>query len=196
MILNPRRKIDGIADSKQLDGEEREELSVLIKQRSIAWSVAWADVAEIDSLNILQATFLAMRRALCGLRVAPVRIQVDGNRAPSVLGIGFTCNVETIVQGDALVECIGAASIIAKTTRDQMMCRLHEIYPDYGFAGHKGYGTPAHYRALDRHGPCPIHRRSFGPVREAYEREGSESFAFSFTGAELDEESQFATSEE
>ncbi|HTE43253.1 MAG TPA: ribonuclease HII [Steroidobacteraceae bacterium] len=171
VILDPRRPIRGIDDSKVLTDAEREALAARIRERAIAWSVAWADAEEIDSINILQATFLAMRRALCGLRIAPAHVQIDGNRAPSMLGLGHgmdrRCRLETIVEGDARIKSIGAASILAKTTRDAMMRELDIIYPGYGFAAHKGYAVPAHYRALDKLGPCVIHRMSFEPVRAA-----------------------------
>jgi ribonuclease HII len=129
--------------------------------------VAWADPEEIDRINILQATFLAMRRALGGLQVVPTHIQVDGNRAPSIAELSWTCSMETIVKGDAKIPAIGAASILAKTTRDAMLVELDAIYPGYGFAGHKGYPTAAHCAALDRLGPSPVHRMSFGPVKLA-----------------------------
>jgi ribonuclease HII len=121
-------------------------------------------------LNILEATHLAMRRALIGLRIAPAHVQIDGNRCPSFAGLSLDCSWEAIIDGDALRVCIGAASILAKVTRDQMMRDLDRIYPQYGFAVHKGYGTPAHYDVLDAVGPSPIHRRSFEPVRIAAER--------------------------
>jgi len=175
VILNPKRRIRGIDDSKALTAEERTELAVKIRTHAIAWSVAWADAAEIDSLNILQATFLAMRRAVCGLHVAPHHVQIDGNSAPSFAGLRHDweaeCSFETIVQGDALVDAIGAASILAKTTRDAMMVELDAIFPQYGFASHKGYAVPGHYRALEAHGPCVQHRRSFEPVRLAGKRD-------------------------
>jgi ribonuclease HII len=171
VILNPTRPIEGIGDSKALTERQRDGLAVLIREHSLAWSVAWADAAEIDVLNILQATFLAMRRALCGLRVSPSHVQIDGNRAPSLVGLGMRCHVETIVKGDASVASIGAASILAKTVRDAMMVRLDEIYPGYGHASHKGYPTPAHYAALERLGPSPIHRMSFEPVRKCVTRD-------------------------
>jgi len=173
VILDPRRRIRGIKDSKQLEAEEREELAVKIRNGALAWSVAWADVEEIDCLNILQATHLAMRRALIGLRIHPGHVQVDGNLCPSFLGLPMKCSYEAIIDGDALRVCIGAASILAKVTRDRMMVGLDTIYPNYGFASHKGYSTPQHYEALERHGPTPIHRRSFEPVRLAHERLGS-----------------------
>ena len=172
VILDPRRRIRGIKDSKQLEAEEREELAIKIRNSALAWSVAWADVEEIDCLNILQATHLAMRRALIGLRIHPGHVQVDGNLCPSFLGLPMKCSYEAIVDGDALRVCIGAASILAKVTRDRMMVGLDAVFPDYGFASHKGYSTPQHYEALDRFGPTPIHRRSFEPVRLAHERLG------------------------
>lgn len=171
VILDPRRRIRGIRDSKVLQAEERETLAIKIRGTALAWSVAWADVEEIDCLNILQATHLAMRRALIGLRIHPGHVQVDGNLCPSFLGLPMKCSFEAIIDGDALRTCIGAASILAKVTRDRMMVGLHGVYPDYGFDSHKGYSTPQHYEALDRHGPTPIHRRSFEPVRVAYERQ-------------------------
>jgi ribonuclease HII len=171
VILDPRRRIRGIKDSKQLEAEEREELSVKIRNSALAWSVAWADVEEIDCLNILQATHLAMRRALIGLRIHPGHVQIDGNLCPSFAGLPMKCSYEAIVDGDALRVCIGAASILAKVTRDRMMVGLDAIFPNYGFASHKGYSTPQHYEALERHGPTSIHRRSFEPVRLAHERQ-------------------------
>lgn len=170
VILDPRRRIRGIRDSKVVEAEEREELAIKIRGSALAWSVAWADVEEIDCLNILQASHLAMRRALLGLRIHPGHVQVDGNLCPSFNGLPMKCSFEAIVDGDALRTCIGAASILAKVTRDRMMVDLHAVYPNYGFDSHKGYSTPQHYEALDRHGPTPIHRRSFEPVRLAYER--------------------------
>ena len=170
VILDPKRRIRGINDSKQLEAEEREALYIKIRGAALAWSVAWADVEEIDCHNILQATHLAMRRALIGLHIHPGHVQVDGNLCPSFVGLPMKCSYEAIIDGDALRTCIGAASIIAKVTRDRMMCELDSIYPDYGFASHKGYSTPQHYEALDRHGPTRVHRRSFEPVRLACER--------------------------
>lgn len=164
VILDPRKRIRGIRDSKLIDPAERTELAVKIRRNAIAWSVAWADVAEIDAHNILQATWLAMRRALCGLRIQPAHVQIDGNRCPSFADLPLKCTYEAIVDGDALRTCIGAASILAKVTRDEMMVRLDALFPQYGFASHKGYSTPQHYEALDKAGPCPIHRRSFMPV--------------------------------
>lgn len=170
VILDPRRRIRGIRDSKLLEPQERAELSVKIRRAALAWSVAWADVEEIDTLNILEATHLAMRRALIGLRVQPAHVQIDGNRCPSFAELPLRCSFEAIIEGDALRSCIGAASILAKVARDRMMVGLDAIYPNYGFASHKGYSTPQHYEALDRFGPTPIHRRSFEPVRLAAAR--------------------------
>lgn len=167
VILDPRRRVRGIRDSKLIEPQERSELSVKIRRAALAWSVAWADVEEIDTLNILEATHLAMRRALIGLRICPAHVQIDGNRCPSFAALPLDCTFEAIIDGDALRTCIGAASILAKVTRDEMMIGLDAIYPQYGFASHKGYSTPQHYEALDRHGPTPIHRRSFEPVRLA-----------------------------
>lgn len=167
VILDPRRRVRGIRDSKVIEPQERTELAIKIRRSAVAWSVAWADVAEIDTLNILQATYLAMRRALIGLPVHPAHVQIDGNRCPSFAGLPLECSFEAIVDGDARRLCIGAASILAKVTRDQMMIGLDAIYPQYGFASHKGYCTPEHCAALDKYGPSPIHRRSFEPVRVA-----------------------------
>lgn len=167
VILDPRRRIRGIRDSKVIEAEEREELAIKIRGGAVAWSVAWADVAEIDTHNILQATYLAMRRALLGLRVRPAHVQIDGDRCPSFIGLSLECSFEAIVDGDARRVCIGAASILAKTTRDAMMVGLDTLYPQYGFRQHKGYATPEHCAALEKYGPSPIHRRSFEPVRLA-----------------------------
>jgi ribonuclease HII len=167
VILDPRKRIRGIRDSKVIEPQERTELAIKIKSSAIAWSVAWADVEEIDNINILQATYLAMRRALLGLRVRPAHVQIDGDRCPSFVGLSLECSFEAIVDGDARRICIGAASILAKTTRDAMMVGLDALYPQYGFASHKGYSTPEHFAALEKYGPSPIHRRSFEPVRIA-----------------------------
>jgi ribonuclease HII len=170
VILDPKKRIRGVRDSKLLDPAERETLAIKIRAHALAWSVAWADVEEIDTLNILEATHLAMRRALIGLRICPAHVQIDGNRCPSFAGLSLDCSFEAIIDGDALRVCIGAASILAKTTRDAMMRDLDRIYPQYGFAIHKGYGTPAHYAVLESVGPSPIHRRSFAPVRDLAQR--------------------------
>ena len=168
VILDPRRVPEGLADSKALSGARRRALASVIRERALAWSVAWADPAEIDAVNILQATFLAMGRAVAGLRIRPDHVQVDGNGCPRLT----TCTVEAIVRGDASVPAISAASILAKVHRDAWMARLHERWPVYGFDRHKGYGTGAHMAALRSNGPCAIHRWSFRPVRAAAEASG------------------------
>lgn len=165
VILNPRRRIAGLADSKTLSASERERLALLIRARAVAWSVAWADRDEIDCLNILEATLLAMRRALLALPVPPSHVQVDGNRCPCVADLALGCTLEAIVDGDARVAAISAASILAKTHRDSMMCSLDGCYPGFELARHKGYGTPAHLSALRRRAASPLHRRSFSPLR-------------------------------
>ncbi|MGH8208290.1 MAG: ribonuclease HII [Steroidobacteraceae bacterium] len=169
VILHPRRRIDGLADSKVLPPEERERLAPLIRTRALAWAVAWADRDEIDSLNILGATFLAMRRALLGLPVCPTHIQIDGNQLPRIDDLQLGCTVEAIIEGDASVAAISAASILAKTCRDAMMQALDRSYPGFHLSVHKGYGTPAHLEALRARQPSPLHRRSFSPVRVALE---------------------------
>jgi ribonuclease HII len=161
VILDPGRPIDGLADSKVLSAPRREELALQIRETALAWCVAHASVDEIDTLNILRATLLAMQRAVRGLGVKPGLALVDGNQAPRL-----SCGVKTVVQGDALVPSISAASILAKTARDADLVRLHGIYPHYGFDQHKGYGTLMHLERLREHGPCPEHRRSFSPVRD------------------------------
>jgi ribonuclease HII len=170
VIFAPQRRPAGLRDSKILNEATRERLALEIRAQALCWSVAWADREEIDALNILRATMLAMRRALLGLAIGPNHILVDGNRCPDLGGCGLKCSMEAIVGGDALREEISAASILAKTARDAAMRRLDAIYPAYGFAGHKGYGTAAHREALGSNGPCPIHRRSFAPVRACLER--------------------------
>lgn len=165
VILDPRRRIRGIADSKVLAAEAREELELKIKDRSIAWGLGWADAAEIDAINILQATMLAMRRAMLALRCHPAHVIVDGDRCPSLAGLSIDCTIEAVIAGDASVTCVGAASILAKTARDRHMCELAGRFPGYGFEHHKGYGTPEHLAALRRLGPSPVHRRSFAPVQ-------------------------------
>lgn len=159
VILDPAHPIAGLADSKKLSEKRREALEIQIKQYALAWHVAWADAREIDEINILQATMLAMRRAVEGLKLTPTRVEVDGNRCPKL-----AVPVSAIVKGDAKVAAISAASILAKTARDAAMRELHARYPMYGIDQHKGYPTAAHLAALASHGPCPEHRRSFGPV--------------------------------
>jgi ribonuclease HII len=161
VILDPDWHIDGLADSKVLSAARREELAGQIRRHALAWAVASASVAEIDALNILQASLLAMRRAVELLKIAPHEVLVDGNRCPS---IGYP--VRAIVKGDSKIPAISAASILAKTSRDAEMLRLHQLYPQYGLDRHKGYPTAAHLAALERHGVLEIHRRSFAPVRK------------------------------
>ncbi len=160
VILDPARPIVGLADSKRLSPGRRAMLEIEIQDRALAWAVAWADLAEIDSLNILHAALLAMRRAVAALGLAPDLVLVDGNRCPD-----FGCPAQAIVRGDASVAVISAASILAKEARDRELVRLDDLYPGYGLAKHKGYPTAGHIAALGRLGPSPIHRRSFGPVR-------------------------------
>lgn len=167
VILDPERPIPGLADSKKLTANRREELASEIRGRALSWSVAWADTAEIDALNILAATMLAMRRAILGLSVTPFKVEIDGNRLPDLTFGGLIIIGEAIIGGDAKVASISAASIIAKTTRDRIMIDIDDLYPVYEFARHKGYGTEVHRQRLQRHGPCEQHRRSFAPVRLA-----------------------------
>lgn len=162
VILDPSRPIVGLADSKKLSEKRRERLFDEILEKSLAWCVAQASVAEIDRLNILHATMLAMQRAVEGLGVAPTFALVDGNRLPK-----WTVPAQAIVKGDATEPAISAASILAKVSRDRDCLRLDAEFPAYGFAVHKGYPTAAHLQALERHGPTPHHRLSFGPVRRA-----------------------------
>ena len=167
VILDPERPIPGLADSKKLTAKRREELASKIRVRALSWSVAWADAADIDALNILAATMLAMRRAILGLSVMPFKVEIDGNRLPDLTFGGLIITGEAIIGGDAKVASISAASIIAKTTRDRIMIDIDDLYPVYEFARHKGYGTEVHRQRLQRHGPCEQHRRSFAPVRLA-----------------------------
>ena len=160
VILDPRKRITGLADSKVLSPRQREELSLEIRSRAIGWSVASASVEEIDALNILQASLLAMRRAIEQLALAPDRVLVDGRHRPQV-----AFPVRAVVDGDARIKAISAASILAKVSRDAEMVALHRVHPQYGFDRHKGYGTAEHLSALRAHGVSIVHRRSFEPVR-------------------------------
>lgn len=162
VILDPARPIVGLADSKTLGAARREALDAQIRERALAFSVVEIGVADIDRLNILQATLLGMARALAALAPAPQLALIDGNRLPGDL----CCAARAIVDGDATEPVIGAASILAKVARDRILCELDAIHPGYGFARHKGYPTAAHVAALQRLGPCPEHRRSFAPVRD------------------------------
>ena len=161
VVLDPFITIDGLADSKALSRQQREALSGEIKARALAWSVGIADVGEIDRINILQASMVAMQRAVQGLSCPVDHVIVDGNRAPV-----FDCPADWLVKGDGKLDAIKAASIIAKVARDAEMRALDQIYPDYGFARHKGYPTPDHLKALRRLGPCPVHRMSFEPCKK------------------------------
>ena len=167
VILRPGDMIEGLADSKKLSATRRTTLAHEIRNRSLSWSVAWAAPSEIDSINILAATMLAMRRAIGGLTVMPHGVRVDGNRLPDLTFDDVKLEGEAIVGGDGKVPEISAASIIAKTTRVGIMEFLDRIHPEYEFARHKGYGTEIHCRHLKEHGPCEQHRQSFAPVREA-----------------------------
>ena len=164
VILDPLRPIEGLDDSKKLTERARERLAVLIRERALAWAVAEANVEEIDRLNILHATMLAMQRAVSALAHVPDLVRVDGNRCPPM---AIRC--EAVVRGDATVPAIAAASILAKTMRDAQMIALDARHPAYGFARHKGYPTAAHFAALRRHGVIDCYRRSFGPVRDLLE---------------------------
>jgi ribonuclease HII len=161
VILDAQRPIRGLRDSKLLNEQQRDDLAAQIRVRAVAWAVGQADVQEIDRINILQATMLAMRRAFERLSVAPAEAWIDGDRCPP-LG----CAMRAIVKGDRDVAVISAASILAKTARDAMLVELDGHYPHYGFAHNRGYGTPEHLAALQKHGPCPAHRRSFAPVAQ------------------------------
>ena len=161
VILDDANPIAGLADSKKLSEKQRDALAPIIRERALAWSVAYANVEEIDRLNILQATLLAMKRAVEGLSLQPQQVLVDGLYCPQT-GIPS----QAIVKGDSKVAAISAASILAKTARDELMLTLHRQYPQYGFDGHKGYPTAAHIAALREHGVSDVHRRSFRPVRE------------------------------
>ena len=160
VILDPAHPIAGLADSKTLSASRREQLAAEIRAHALAWALGRAEVAEIDQINILQASLLSMRRAIEALPIAPEQALVDGKHVPA----GLTCPCQAIIKGDATVAAISAASILAKTARDAELRELHDRYPAYGFAQHKGYPTAAHREALRRFGPCPEHRRSFAPV--------------------------------
>ncbi len=161
VILDPDNPIEGLNDSKKLSQKKREMLAIEIKEKAIAWSLGRAEVAEIDEINILQATMLAMQRAVTALMMKPTLVLVDGNRAPE-----FHIPAEAIIKGDGKVAEISAASIIAKVARDLEMIEMDSLYPGYGFINHKGYGTRHHLDAIEVLGICPIHRRSFAPVRQ------------------------------
>lgn len=169
VILDPARPIAGLNDSKKLTARQREALFDIICNQALAWSLGRAEVAEIDQLNILHATMLAMQRAVAGLSVQPELAYIDGNRCPTL-----PCRAEAVVKGDSRVPEIAAASIIAKVTRDREMVVMDQQWPGYGIAGHKGYPTAEHMAALKKLGPAPIHRRSFKPVRVLLELAGTD----------------------
>lgn len=166
VVLDPFIRLDGLRDSKQLSEKRRVDLDVVIRDKAVAYCVASANVNEIDEINILQASLLAMERAVTGLNVAVDFVIVDGNRIPNL-----PCDAEWLIKGDSKSDAIKAASIIAKVARDNEMKRLDQIYPEYGLAQHKGYPTRAHLEALKRHGPSPIHRLSFAPCRAVAEEQ-------------------------
>mgnify|MGYP001819924948 CR=1 FL=1 len=161
VVLHPQRPIHGLADSKTLSEKKREALFPVIQSKAAAWSVVEVSPEEIDQVNILQATMLGMKRAVEQLSLSPTMALIDGNRAPDL-----DCEMRTIVRGDQLEPAISAASILAKVTRDRLMCQMHLLYPEYGFDQHKGYPTAQHLSLLAIHGACPAHRRSFAPVRQ------------------------------
>lgn len=166
VILDPDNPIEGLADSKAMSEKKRERLFDEIREKALAWAIGRCEVEEIDDLNILQATMVAMQRAVAGLKPQPEHALIDGNRCPKL-----SCTAEAVVKGDSKVAAISAASIIAKVTRDREMVELDKQYPGYGLAGHKGYPTKSHIEALQTLGVTPIHRRSFGPVRRVLEGE-------------------------
>ena len=167
VILNPAKRIRGLADSKVLSPQKRERLHDEIMDKALCCAIAMATVQEIDTLNILQATLLAMRRAVEGLRLPPALVMVDGNRLPVL-----PMRAEAVIDGDAKVKAISAASILAKVHRDRWCAEIDAQWPQYGFAAHKGYGTAAHLAALREHGACEHHRRSFAPVAAVFVRQG------------------------
>jgi len=170
VVLDPARAVAGLADSKLLAPRRRVALAAEIRERAVAWGLGWADAAEVDELNVLQATFLAMRRALLALGASPSHVIFDGNRCPDLHGLPFDCSSEAVVRGDATIPDVSAASILAKCARDEHMCLLDARYPGYGLARHKGYPTAEHIAALRRLGPSPVHRLSFAPVQSCGSR--------------------------
>ena len=170
VLLDPERPIAGLRDSKKLSAPRREQLALLIRERALDYAIGLAQVEEIDAINILQATMLAMRRAVQALKLRPGKIIIDGNKAPYLYDLVGDCPVETLPGGDDLVPAVSAASIIAKCWRDALMAELDREYPGFGLARHQGYPTAAHLAALARLGPTPIHRRSFAPVRSLLSR--------------------------
>lgn len=163
VILPDDIHIPGLTDSKKLTEKQREALFVHIQEAAVGWAIGRAEVEEIDRVNILQATFLAMHRAFAALPFKPHQLLIDGNQSPKI-----DCQTKMIIQGDLTEPCISAASILAKVTRDREMIEWDKQYSQYGFASHKGYGTKTHIEALRKHGPCPIHRKTFAPVSQLY----------------------------
>ncbi|AEC19580.1 ribonuclease HII [Pusillimonas sp. T7-7] len=177
VILDPARPIKGLDDSKKLSPARREGLALAVREYALAWYIASATVEEIDTLNILQATMLAMRRACEGLSLPLAQALIDGNRVPK----GLPCAAQAIIGGDASVAAISAASILAKTARDADCLLLHQAYPDYCFDQHKGYGTALHLARLQAYGPCPAHRRTFAPVKRLLQADAEVSAAAAHT---------------
>ena len=173
VVLRHEQQIAGVRDSKKLSADRRAELAITIRQEACAWSIGEASVAEIDSLNILAATMLAMKRAVAGLECQPDRVRIDGNRCPDLSGV-YAGPTETLIGGDDLCPAIGAASILAKVARDQLMDELHGTFPAYGFDRNRGYPTAQHRQALSQHGPVDAQRRTFRPVREAASHHASD----------------------
>ena len=161
VILNPSRPISGLKDSKKLSPKRRSDLSIQIKREALAWSVSFSTVEEIDILNILNATLLAMKRAVESLSISPELALIDGNRSPTIYGV----RTQTIIKGDQTEPCISAASIIAKVARDERLMMLDQMYPQWGFRAHKGYGTKSHIAAIRAFGVTPFHRKSFEPIK-------------------------------
>ena len=170
VILDPNRPIEGLTDSKKLTPKKRDQLAELIREQALAWSISSASREEIDEINILQATMLAMRRACAALPAQPELILIDGNRVPE----GLAVPARAVIKGDSQVQAISAASILAKTARDAACLQMHERYPQYAFDQHKGYGTALHSERLREYGPCPEHRRSFAPVQRALNDKASQ----------------------
>lgn len=169
VILDDDRRIPELADSKRLTPKQRNRVARAVRTQARAFAIALADPAEIDSINILEASLLAMTRAIAKLSVVPSLVRVDGIQTPRYPGVSRSFAIEAVVRGDESVPAISAASILAKVCRDRLMCRWHRRFPVYGFDRHKGYPTRAHVEALAAHGPCPIHRKTFGPVRDCLE---------------------------
>lgn len=165
-ILDPNNPIEGLRDSKKLTAKRREELAEEIKSKALSWNINIATLEEVETLNVLNATLLGMKRAVEGLHIKPSKVFVDGNRLPNL-----DIPAEAIVGGDDLIPAISAASIIAKVERDKVIKELHKLYPQYGFDKHKGYLTKAHMAALQEYGPCPIHRKTYGPIRELLKKQ-------------------------